>query len=117
MVGNHARPCRDQKSGQFLVRTPNRKHRSKLQIIRIRGSTSVSAFGAVARSFLEMARAKSGHISVRTSGLKLCLGLHISGTDHESLAMDPGEVGGSFRQEKKRTYFGAHPCPKKGANP
>jgi len=60
---------------------------------RTQASASASASGEVARRSLGLDRVKSGQFMVRTSGLIICLGLHIPDTAHGVLSDEPMEPG------------------------
>jgi hypothetical protein len=66
MAGHHAQPHHDQKSGQFLVRTQNKKHRSELTERQTPAMLLGTHLAQARRGLLPSAVRKSGHILVRT---------------------------------------------------
>ena len=117
MADQHDRPCRDQKSGQFLVRTRIAKSDADLCDPPKPSIPAQAASGAgILRSVL-LSRAKSGQFSVRTRrqeshGLLRASQWCLDGAMKRAFEYGVGRpsLGG-----KKRTVFGPHPCPQKGS--
>jgi hypothetical protein len=70
MVDHHAQPRRHQKSGQFSVRTQHKKYRSKFMEMKTSEMPPRTHLARPQLGLLQFSIPKSGHILVRTLGLK-----------------------------------------------